>query len=433
MIILLILKKIDENHTDISTFDIKKNEYEFSLGSQIQTGYYFYKDIFAHADLKYSYYNEKNTRITSIYSDYGSGINYRGLILHKQYQQDDILKNITNHSITSEFGVGIGRIYDGRFAYIAESFIRELQRFDLIKRKLTYNELYELTFKIYNLKQKHFIDHRIRRIKAMQEVTSYLMNLGVCDDLNVVGTVLLQDIWDYFPQEKREFGFNIKLLTGVLYYDRSEDETRKYNRESNYTDPQNPDSMYLEIDRLSHNNIYLKKVTYENYLSGVFEYSKPLNFNWQLSYAFEATILLDQYKKEKRYERVYLPEINILPIRKQYSKYTLEYDLKSKLSVEYFYDSKTSISLISDIAFTRYERNYDLYSETENYGQIINTTLIGEDLEFTTEGKIIYRISIPTTLNIKGGIKIISQKFTVDSFWQDEFIYASFSISHYIY
>lgn len=178
------------------------------------------------------------------------------------FRDDNDAQFTTNISIP--VAIGNGRIEPVEDVRLAIYILEELNKVGRISGLPADNVILEMAKEISKIKRSRFFDSRIRKIKELQVVDSFLVanNIISSNDINYFS--VLNDQWDFAYGPPRESGFAIS--SGF-------DNNIAFNKS------------YQEI--IQNNNVILKgnsnKHIYE--LGGFLKlrYAKPINLYWQTS------------------------------------------------------------------------------------------------------------------------------------------------------
>lgn len=108
-------------------------------------------------------------------------------------------------------GLGIGRTHTGRYSYSAWYILNELDSEGISTGALSKAQFVELAALIYELKETHIIDSRIRRIEATNTIAEFLLRSGVITEPSYLAQAIITDAWDYSPQDRRTFGWKAQV------------------------------------------------------------------------------------------------------------------------------------------------------------------------------------------------------------------------------
>lgn len=414
--------------TDKSTTVIRG----FTFNPQFNFGYYFSKNLYFRINSNYQFlyiFNDIDVRRIVQFNIVREDTLYQR-VLH--YYED----NITNekmHDISVDVGLGKGKIYDGRFAFIAESIIKELKKNNLLYSEPSYDDMIDLCNIIYSFKLLHFDDSRIKRITALKAISEFLIEKSICENISINENILIQDIWDYFPNEKREFGYQFEVFSLLTYRIIENDQTLE--RASYYISREINDTSIFEQDSsFSHNHSFVINNNYNNRLVTSFAYKKPINYHWHLSYDLKGFIALDNYIKNKKFYTNYFSSFDVTTLNKSFFEIDYNYEIYSEFLIKYYYDNRTTIFFKNIFNFQLHKESYyDFDSDNDIYTKR-RRRYVQSNLQFLLETNLIYRISIPTTFSVRLGLELSDirneNSIEID---QEENFYTSFSISHYIF
>lgn len=262
----------------------------------------------------------------------------------------------------TQLEVGIGREYSTRFAFLALSIIEQLRTADLLLREPGYGEITQLCDTILEYRQRHTNDKRYRRIAALTAILKLLRNDGVIVSEDPTLPFILADIWDFYPDLGRGFGYKVGTGCELNYtasyiltrYERSYEPDRTYR----YTRCQSSGSGRV--------------ILYER-----LEYLRPLSLRWHLSFYSQVKYMANQYRVRE-------------------SVWTMGMDRnvwghESSANVAYYHDNRTSI--LAGIVATK---NANVFRGAE-------ASTRQETISVTSD--ILYRLSVPTTIRANFNIQ----------------------------
>lgn len=180
---------------------------------------------------------------------------------------------ITNLSIP--ISIGHGRIEPVEDLRLAIYILEELNKAGRIDNLPSDNVLLEMAKEISKIKRQRFFDSRIRKIRELQVVDSFLIANNIVSDNDINYFAVLNDQWDYASGPERTAGFAVNI--GI-------DDHIILNRSHRQTSSNGADTDIREYE-----NTY--------YIAGFSQvrYDKPVNLFWQTSatlkvaYGFEFT------------------------------------------------------------------------------------------------------------------------------------------------
>ena len=407
--------------------DNDRSRYGFAFSSSLNAGQYLLEDMFVSAITSFAYNYSGNPEDKAYSFDSNIQVDDTGWIYSSINERQSVTdSDIKQHRLNAEITSGWGRLYEGRYAATAMNIVGELRNSGLIEREPSYDEELALTELVYQYRQKHAIDSRLRRIEALDSIISYLHERGIIADPGPYGHLLIQDVWDYFgSRQSRQFGWTV---TGGVSYDYSK---RKYQSDSDRTrylihTLHHPDSAGAVdtlgyIDTIEYISTSLSDISSSPALVVRGRYSRPLSLKWQLDVSAGCKFFFDAYESHQRREIT------------QRTDYTDYYDLYLSVQAEYTYDMRTRITLLA--AFDTPNRR--------QIAQVVGATPL-PDFEPPREesswslrlgASMTYRISIPTTLSCSLSWDKQHNDWTAyDPYQNDNSSYRfSARISHWLY
>ncbi len=431
---------------DITKEESKEDKLQFSIEQNFRGGTYLVKDFFLSGKGGVAF-NYHETPVKSRSEDiesyrFSSPDTYR----RTTHTTKETPSDSRDWHLNAEFTPGWGRVYIGAFASTAMYMIEELRSNGLLKRSPTKEEMRTLCDMIYQYRQKHVIDERLRRIEALTAIMEYLQHTGVIDDLGPYGYFVIQDVWDYFPTphytvplnerfssadlpsasmyrfqvylhphfarysgELRQFGTIFQGGIGAEYtYNNTQSSFQKETdyRETRYQS----DSTYVSSGSVHrHHYNYDKRTANSIYLTLLGEYHKPVSRQIQIDinalgryyvYTKETTkdMHIEYFDPVVQGKAIFTTETN--------SRGSQHYLAALSSSALYLLNSRTSLLFQTDYVYThiKYEREQtpppglDYLSNSASF-----TTDILKESFFSLHGAAVYRITIPTTLSLSFG------------------------------
>ena len=291
---------------------------------------------------------------------------------------------------TFELALGAGHLWEGSFASTAMHIIDQLDKEGLIRKEPTYDQMQKLSRIIYEYRQTRPIDSRLHRQEAMDVIIRFLEDEHLAQNLNHHAHFMIHDIWDYYPsrqQAPRLFGLRVSVAIGYrLWYrgGRSEVSNMFYSLVEQY-DPGNP-SVRDTLD-FRYDNSYSDRRSGEYldapYLVASLEYHYPINHLWQ----FDATSILDLNLEENDYRS-----------RRRAIRNSHDH-ASARLEATRIFDARTRISgyLSTHCYFDRMEK----YAPPGDTTYPVLRKVWHTDVRIQAGCEIIYRLAIPTTINIR--------------------------------
>jgi hypothetical protein len=158
--------------------------------------------------------------------------------------------------------IGIGRIEQVQDARHAIYLYEELAKIERITTNQSGEDIVEFANLIAKIKNKRFFDSRIKRMRELETIDSFLLASGQLLDSDVRYFTTLADYWDFGGRPVRNSGFRISfgLYPGYYFYHfKIKDNVLTYDRKK------------INLNAFQING-------------GIeFKYEKPLNLYWQNS------------------------------------------------------------------------------------------------------------------------------------------------------
>ncbi|MBD3169684.1 MAG: hypothetical protein GF307_09400 [candidate division Zixibacteria bacterium] len=374
--------------------------YSISFTPEMETGLYFYSNLYSSIQTEWytSFYSkpdwETNEDRTNIRTFRDTVFVHTDEYLQKgdsytRYNTVDVALN-----------TGWGRVYEGQFASTALYIIDELRESYLIDIEPTYEQMIALTGIIYQRRLQHTIDDRIHRIETVNRIMEYLSKYNLIKKDNAHATVIVQDIWDYFPDEPRKFGLRFKGGIGLEYSRNTSDDSRQYtNKDYRYNYPAGSPE---DVDTTSYTETVTDSYRHEKFLNtapyfkiGV-EYFRPLNHKWQ----FDSEIV-GKYFFEERNEEIQT-SLPAYYSRKYVNDQFDHYEFNFDFTLTYILNSRTSLEFHNSCFWEQqeyYETSWNKFNGPEyEIGPKYRNSI--SDLRMDSRFTAVYRIAIPTSLYV---------------------------------
>lgn len=383
----------------------KTDSYNYHLYflSSSDAGWYFFDNLFissmpvfsiSYTDTPKSNNESEQTRLDHTPAD-SIEINHT-----KRVEKSDA--NSKSYHIDMNLLPGWGHVYEGKFASTAMYIINELADNGLIANRPSPSQMIHLTEILYQAKQEHYFDSRLHDIEVLNKILDYLESEKIIDGDKSGSTLIVNDVWKYFPQYDRKFGLQFRAGAG-LEYRHNESTTKINNFRYELTTRYHQDNA-LVIDTLeesssthrwnnddSQNSIY-------PYAAIRADYHRPIDLKWQFNTSIEGNYFIDSYRETSSTTDYLEPSASHDGTKTRYD-YSNYYRFELDGTVHYIPDSRT----------------YAFFSASLEYGHL-DKELTRTDIDETTEisesttGKTIsnwhyslgagltYRISVPVTL-----------------------------------
>ena len=205
-----------------------------------------------------------------------------------------------NNFVRGVVSIGFGRMYSGYHAATAIYFCDELRKRGLLRKELEYDQLLALTELVYQRRLLHAIDSREFQIETWQQLLDYAQSEGLIDSSNTASLVL-QDVWRYFPTDARKFGWQVSFGRAIEFsYTSGQSLTTEthhllgvqFHKDSvGVVDTISYDN--TKYTRSSHN----KNTTELQYLTLGTKFSRPLSLKWQFDGSVEGRAYLNNQGK----------------------------------------------------------------------------------------------------------------------------------------
>jgi hypothetical protein len=334
----------------------------------------------------------------------------------------------------------------GEYAATSLNIVDVLRKSGLLDEEPSYEQMVELTRRIYELRRKHTIDDRLRRIEALEEIIGYLQSERLIGSLNARQGLLIQDVWDYYPRNKRMFGTQILGGFGSNYSLRSQQGGASSRRGRLYIREYLDSAGIVDTTVIEHSAGYSyrheRNEDEQSYLYFRIDHLRPLNTHWHLSIwgtgryylnednADSPTIITDAVTASSENSD------NASTTRQTYSDH---YAIEGNADLEWLLDSRTSLSLGASYSYTNIlmKQTYQHYdSDDETYTTVKN--MRNESRRYLgASSTFYYRISIPTTITLN--LMLLNQRSVYDFNGNEKSVYSdwtyrvSVALQHYLF
>ena len=166
-------------------------------------------------------------------------------------------QKVFSFNISPQTGVGYGRIENVQDARQAVYIANALSKKKVLNRKLSDDELFELSQIISTVKNKRFLDARLHLLEEITTIDAFFENNNLLEDNGAAYFTTLYDMWQYGDLFSRKSGYEMSFLLLPYYSYQNE----KYTPEIR--------------DMILHSN--------QNTMILNFSYEKPFKSNWQHS------------------------------------------------------------------------------------------------------------------------------------------------------
>jgi len=319
------------------------------------------------------------------FMDYGIRSNTSYDFAHNKTknQSEDINEKQKTFSlnISPQIGIGYGRIETVRDARQAVHIANALSKKGVLNRKLSNDELFELSQIISTVKNKRFLDSRLHLIEEITTLDSFFEDNDLLANNGAAYFTTLNDMWQYGGLFPRNSGYEISFIVRPYYDYRN----IKFSPEIR--------------DLITNLN--------QHFISLNFSYEKPFKLNWQHSLFAEVSggigsssqknIQTDNdYKISGKYDKFYASanySLGYYPNTRTYIRLSasqfisnLVYDddgnsknYESMLSAGLYYYFSPNFRLTSDCGFryspNRSKGNEGIYSNRNAFQSFFNVRL----------------------------------------------------------
>jgi hypothetical protein len=364
-----------------SEYSDRGGRLEFSVGGEFRRHFLADLHVAAAGEGQYSYTHRKHESETArrssghetdpevILSSRGGSIRW----------QRDIDRRI---DFVGDVMVGWGRRYDGRHAVTAIQLVEELDRLGLAARRPDRQDLLGLTELVHRLREGHGPDDREYRTWALESLADYLIERGILQVSDAATILTIEDVWDFYPQTDRRFGWEIQIGYGGTheYYNDQFDRKRSSWGSIAYDYPDTSsmaDTVIFQGSR-SENSGGVRYWLATHYYSFTAGWWRPLSARWQLDAHGWLRMHFDRRER---------PHNNTLFVNWRTAM--------ASASLRYLHNARTE--LLFGTLF-EYERRSDRH---EFPGPDLDTQFRNWVIQLMS--RVQYRLAVPTTLVVEWG------------------------------
>lgn len=224
--------------------------------------------------------------------------------------------NTLNFNLESDFRIGTGRVEPVEDLRQTVYIITDLQKAGRLKREPTNDEIMQLAEKLALLKNKRFLDSRLRLIEETTEIEKIMKEMDLIAEYDAVYFSTVNDYWSMAGNPSRNAGS--RLSFGIR------PSIRHYNTgNKNTTQEFSPDTTYSnEYNNIQNGYIFRASAKYEKF--------KPIDLYWQED--FNAEVFSGVQNLKYDYENpINTSEANVLVS-----------GLSGNYSLKYYPNSRTS-------------------------------------------------------------------------------------------
>ena len=177
-------------------------------------------------------------------------------------------------------GVGKGRIESITDARQAVYILEELSKKRRITRILSENEIFKFAQIISKIKNKRFLDARLRKIEEITTVDSFLVENGYLTKQDATYFTTLNDLWEYGALYSRNSGqsFEINLSPNLNFASSHEKQTMQ------------------NLTQTTKDQIYNAELNF------IYRYEKSTSLDWQHSFSTSLSFHISDISNEKIYD-----------------------------------------------------------------------------------------------------------------------------------
>ena len=176
-------------------------------------------------------------------------------------------------NVNADFRVGKGRVEPVEDLRQVVYILTELKKAGRISREISEDETILIAQKLSALKNRRFLDSRLRLIEEMTEIEKIMTEMDIISDNDAIFFATVNDYWSMTANPVRSSGSRISLgvLPGYFFQDYHANGTVKYF---------NPDSIFPFESKEILNVV-------STYISARYERFEPINLYWQQDFVAE--------------------------------------------------------------------------------------------------------------------------------------------------
>jgi hypothetical protein len=208
-------------------------------------------------------------------------INLNSRASHRESRWDDTVRFSNTRQDYSDFSVSLGsdfRYGKGRVEPVEDLrqvvyILSDLQKAGRLKREITQDEAMMLAEKLSALKNRRFLDARLRLIEEMIEIEKIMIEMDMITDNDAAYFSTVNDYWSMTSNPFRSHGKRLSLGVYPSY---------------NYNDSKSANSIIrFNPDTVISSETHIGQNGYSVNLSARYEQFKPVNLYWQQDYSAE--------------------------------------------------------------------------------------------------------------------------------------------------
>lgn len=159
--------------------------------------------------LKYSYYQGLFFINTDSVISGRQSINY-DRTTYKYNSGSETTRKTTSEEyfvdIGSVFNIGLGRVFEGRYAFMAIQIIQDLQREKRLLKPASVVDMQDFSTLLTRIKTEYYFDSRRKKINDQQRIGDFLIERGYLERGDKLGILIAQDIYENTFSVSRTFG-----------------------------------------------------------------------------------------------------------------------------------------------------------------------------------------------------------------------------------
>lgn len=383
--------------------DTRSRDIDVGLSQHVQATVYPQNTFFValDADLSYLSRNNPTDNVHSFEKLFYDSTSAYDIRTQNSNRQESASSN--RYRINGQLTQGLGRVEYGIYGATALYMIDELESRGLLLRKPDYDEMTHLTDLIYHYRETRAIDSRLLKIEALTAFLDYLKEIGSVAESGPAAVLAIVDVWDYFPKDRRSFGWSVGGGAGIDYERIHNDATDELGIIYSYyyygdDDLTVLDSVVTNPEYNLHRNVVTTETDKAPYWIATAAYHRPFSLRWQFDGGGSARYYFSASDDSKTVTNQYLPYSRITT-RESKSSIDKWYNVELSGAVTYIMNSRTQAHFGGSYSYSNREYTTQLSQTTGS--NINNGSASGRGSTTSSirlDSQLEYRLAIPTTL-----------------------------------
>lgn len=287
-------------------------------------------------------------------------------------------------SWTAEVSGGLGRVEEGSWTYTALTMLHTLKRAGVLIHPISKRQIVAFCDSISVYRIASPFDMRDHRQQALAALASFLVAESLVVSVDPATLLSMQDIWDYYPDVSRSFGWRAAIGLGGSFSRRSRQSQFDEHRHeiSTIVVGSNPPAVAFDSTVLLASSARSIVRQEELHLLSTIEIHKPLSLRWQGFGTASTTLNLD-------HSAVTNGPFRVAPFT--------DFSCIGSLGVNYYYDARSSFGLRFQLQYDRLK--YELVPADRPFPDRYRALTVNGYASAT------YRLSKPTSFGLSLGVE----------------------------